>query len=255
MITKRLTAILAAAMLGIGISGTARADETISVKVGYMMLSPSGQFASANNNNVGTRIDMESDLNFDDSTQPTGEVAISLGDSMISFGFIPVDFSGSGVLTRSINFNGQTFALGTTATSSFKADIFDFGYTRYLVNMDDLPSRLQIGIEASVKTIIAKTNMASAAVNTSRSVTVPIPTLGLRGRVALADFIGLTGRIGYLGYSGNQFLDADAQIEFSPLPTLGIYAGYRHLNLKVDTNGVFADTTMQGPYAGGFFRF
>jgi len=255
MIMKRLAATFTAVMLGIGLSTTAHADETVSVKLGYMVLSPSGQFASANNNIVGTRIDMKNDLNFGNSTQPTGEIAISLGDSMVSLGFVPVDFSGSGVLTRNINFNGQNFALGTTASSSFKADIFDFGYTYYLVNMDDLPSRLQIGVEAAVKTINAKTNMTSAAVNTSRNVTVPIPTVGLRGRVALADFIGLTGRVGYLGYSGNRFLDADAQIEFSPLPMLGLYAGYRHLNLKVDSSGVFADVTMQGPYAGGFFRF
>ena len=253
--TKRLTALLAAATLATGLATAAHADETISIKVGYMMLSPSGQFASTNNNIIGTRINMENDLNFDNSNQPTGEIAISLGDSVVSFGFIPIDFSGTGVLTRNINFSGHNFTAGTTATSSFKADIFDFGYTHYLVNMDDLPSRLQIGIEASVKTISAKTNMTSAGVNASRSATVPIPTLGLRGRVALADFIGLTGRVGYLGYSGNRFLDADAQIEFSPLPTLGLYAGYRHLNLKIDSNSVFADVTMQGPYAGAFFRF
>ena len=252
---KQLTTILAAAMLGLGMTTTAHADETVAIKLGYMVLSPSGQFASTNNNIVGTRINMENDLNFGNSTQPIAEIAISLGDSLVSFGFIPMDFSGTGVLTRNISYAGQNFALGTSVNSSFKADIYDFGYTHYLVNMDDLPSRLQIGIEAAVKTINAKTNMTSAAANGSRSATVPIPTLGLRGRVALADFIGVTGRIGYLGYSGNQFLDADAQIEFSPLPLLGIYAGYRHLSLKIDSNGVFADTTLQGPYAGAFFRF
>lgn len=252
---KRLTTTLAAAMLGFGIATAAHADETVAVKLGYMVLSPSGQFATTTNNIAGTRIDMKNDLNYGNSTQPTGEIAISLGDSLISFGFVPLDFSGTGILTRNISYAGQNFALGTSVTSSFKADIYDFGYTHYLVNMDDLPSRLQIGIEAAVKTINAKTNVTSAAINASRSATVPIPTLGLRGRVALADFIGLTGRIGYLGYSGNQFLDADAQIEFSPLPMLGIYAGYRHLSLKIDSNGVFADTKLQGPYAGAFFRF
>lgn len=251
MKTIRLTAIAA---LLFGISTAVHADENISIKAGYMLLMPSGQFASAINN-TGTRIDMKNDLNFDNSQQPTGEIAVSLGDSLISFGYIPVDFSGSGILTRNINFNGQNFALGATATSSFKADIFDFGYTYYVVNMDDLPSRFQLGLEAAVKTVNAKTDMSSGGITTSKNVTVPIPTLGLRGRVALADFIGLSGRIGYLGYSGNRFLDADAQIEFSPLPTLGIYAGYRHLNLKIDSSGVYANTTMQGPYAGAFFRF
>ncbi len=249
---QKTLAAMAALMLGM--STYAHADETISIKAGYMMLTPSGQFA-ATVNNIGTRIDLEQDLNFDNSQELIGEVAISLGDSMISVAYIPIDFSGSGILTRNINFNGQNFALGTTVTSSFKADIIDAGYTYYLVNMDDLPSRFQLGIEAAVKTVNAKTSMVSAAANTSKNVTIPIPTMGLRGRVALADFIGLSGRVGYLGYSGNRFLDADVQIEFSPLPTIGIYAGYRHLHLEIDSNGVFANTTMQGPYAGAFFRF
>jgi hypothetical protein len=121
--------------------------------------------------------------------------------------------------------------------------------------MDDLPTRLQLGVEAAAKTIILKSSMAGGGINSTKNITVPIPTLGLRGRVALADFIGVVGRVGYLGYSGNSFLDADVQIEFSPLPTVGIYAGYRHLTLDLDTNGVFASTTFSGPYAGAFFRF
>ena len=250
---QKILAAVAALMLGM--STYAHADETISIKAGYMVLTPSGQFAATANNITGTRIDLEQDLNFDNSQQAIGEVAISLGDSMISVAYIPIDFSGSGVLTRNINFNGQNFGLGTTVTSTFKADIIDAGYTYYLVNMDDLPSRFQLGIEAAVKTVIAKTTMVSATANTSTNTTIPIPTMGLRGRVALADFIGLSGRVGYLGYSGNKFLDADVQIEFSPLPTIGIYAGYRHLKLEIDSNGVFANTTMQGPYAGAFFRF
>ena len=249
---QKILAAVAALMLAL--STYAHADETISIKAGYMMLTPSGQFA-ATVNNVGTRIDLEQDLNFDNSQQAIGEVAISLGDSMISVAYIPIDFSGSGVLTRNINFNGQSFGLGTTVTSTFKADIIDAGYTYYIVNMDDLPSRFQLGIETAVKTITAKTTMTSAVTNTSKNVTIPIPTLGLRGRVALADFIGVVGRVGYLGYSGNSFLDADVQIEFSPLPTVGIYAGYRHLKLELDTNGFFASTTFSGPYAGAFFRF
>jgi len=249
---QKILAVIATLILSM--STYAHADETIAIKAGYMMLTPSGQFA-ATVNNTGTRIDLEQDLNFDNSQQAIGEIAISLGDTMISVAYIPINFSGSGVLTRNINFNGQNFALGTTATSSFKADIIDAGYTYYIVNMDDLPSRFQLGIETAVKTVTAKTTMISAAANTSKNVTIPIPTLGLRGRVALADFIGVVGRVGYLGYSGNTFLDADIQIEFSPLPTLGIHAGYRHLTLELDSNGLFASSTFSGPYAGVFFRF
>ena len=247
--------ILAAmAVLILALSTYAQADETVYVKAGYMMLTPSGQFA-ATVNNVGTKIDLKQDLNFDDSKQFIGEIGISLGDSLFTIAYTPLSFSGSGSLTRPINYNGQTFTAGSTVTSEFKADIIDIGYTYYLVNMDDLPSRFQLGIETTVKTVIIKSSMAGVGINSTKNITIPIPTVGLRARVALADFIGIAGRVGYLGYAGNSFLDADAQIEFSPLPTLGIYAGYRYIKLKVDSSGVFADTTFSGPYAGAFFRF
>jgi len=235
-------------------SSPAFADETVAIKAGYMLLSASGQFG-ATVNNIGTNIDMESDLNFGNSAQPTGEVTLNLGDNLFSFGFIPLNFSGASTLTRNISYNGQTYTAGSTVQSELKADILDFSYAYYLLNMDDLPSRLQIAFETSVKTINVKTNITSGGITTNKSATVPIPTVGLRGRVALADFIGLTGRIGYLGYSGNSFTDFDAQVEFSPLPTLGIYGGYRFLKIKVDAGGLLADATFKGPHAGVFFRF
>lgn len=255
MKNKIKSVILAAvAASSLGIAGMAQADETVAIKAGYMLLSPSGQF-TATVNNIGTRIDMENDLNFENSQQFTGEISINLGDSLFTLGFIPMSFTGNGTLARPITYNGTTYTAGTAVQSEFSADIIDFAYTYYLINMDDMPSRFQLGIEASVKTVIAKTSVSGGGQIASKNITLPIPTLGLRARVALADFIGLVGRVGYLGYSGNSFLDADAQIEFSPLPTLGIYAGYRHMNLKIDTSGVYADTTFQGPYAGAFFRF
>jgi len=252
VINLRTTMMAAVAAGTFAFAGLAQADETVSIKVGYMLLSPSGQFG-ATVNNVGSRIDMNTDLNFGNSTQPTGEIGISLGDSLLSFGFVPMSFSGNGTLVTPVVFNGTPFA--GAVQSEFKADLIDFGYTYYLVNMDDMPSRFQLGFESSVKMIMAKTSMTGGGLAASKNVTLPIPTLGLRGRVALADFIGVTGRFGYLGYAGNSFLDADAQIEFSPVPTLGIYAGYRQMSLKIDSSGLFVDTTFKGPYAGGFFRF
>ncbi|ATX81848.1 hypothetical protein Ga0123462_0979 [Mariprofundus ferrinatatus] len=248
----KILAALSAMMFGF--ANHAYADETVAIKVGYMVLSPSGQFA-ASAINAGTRVDMETDLGLKNSKQPTGEVIVNLGDSALSLGFVPMTFSGTAVLNRNITYNGQNYAAGSTVSSDFKADMFDIGYTYYFINMDDLPSRFQLGVETSLKTITAKTSITSAGVTTSRNATVPIPTLGLRGRVALADFVGVAGRVGYLGYSGNSILDADAQVEFSPLPTLGIYAGYRQLKLKIDSNSVYVNTTFSGPYAGAFFRF
>ena len=249
----RIIPALLALSLGIYSNG-AHADETVALKAGYMLMSPSGTFG-VTANNLGTNIDMKQDLNFDNSANVTAELTINLGNTGISFAYMPLSFSGAGVLPRNITFNGQNYAANTTVSSELQADVFDFGYTYYLVNMDDLPSRFQLGIETAVKTIQAKASMTSAGLTTAKNITVPIPTMGLRGRVALADFVGIAARVGYLGYAGNSFTDFDAQVEFSPLPTMGIYGGYRYIKLKIDTNGVLADTSFKGPYAGGFIRF
>lgn len=237
-------------------SSVALADETVSVKLGYQSTAISGQFAGVVNG-VGTHIDMQNELGFKRSNNVTAEAAIQLGDSRLSLGYLPLDFKGSGTLTRAISFNGQTYNVGRTVNSRVKADIFDLAYTYYLVNMDDVPSRFQLGIEPAVKLIQAKASLTDTGTNVTNEVsaTVPIPTIGLRARVALADFLGVVARVGYMGYASNRFLDLDGQVEFSPVPLLGLYAGYRKLDLKIDTSGVYVDTRMDGPYVGAFFRF
>jgi len=159
------------------------------------------------------------------------------------------------VLGRTISYNGNTFLAATSASSEFKSDLYDFGYTYYIINMDDLPSRFQLGFETAVKIFNAKTSVTGSGITSSKNATIAIPTAGIRGRVALADFIGLSGRFGYMGYAGNFFTDADVQVEFSPLPLLGINAGYRYLKVKLDTNGLLANMTFKGPFVGLFSRF
>ncbi len=254
----RFPTLLAAGAMcaALAFAPAAQADETIAIKLGYQILKPSGQFAGVTGGGAGTRVDMKNDLNFKNSNQPTAELSFQFGDSRIGIGVLPLTFKGDGKLAKTVTFNGKTYAASTNVHSEVKADILDLSYAYYLVNMDDLPSRFQLGVEASLKVVNAKASMSSAITGAqSVSGTAPIPTIGLRARVALADFVGLSGRVGYLGYAGNKFLDADAQIEFSPLPTLGVYGGYRSLQIKVDKSNVYWNTTFAGPYIGGFVRF
>ena len=242
-----------AIMLLLGAS-VARADETVSVKLGYQDMALSGQFAGVVGG-VGNTIDVKNDLSFKRSDNITGELALQLGDERLSFGYLPLDFKGSGTLARNISYNGQTYAAGTAVTSRIKATIYDFAVTHYLINMNDMPTRFQLGIEPAVKIVHAESSLTAAGATNQVSASVPIPTMGLRARVALADFVGIVGRVGYMAYANNHFLDADGQIEFSPVPLLGIYAGYRRLDVKIDSSGTYVSLQMAGPYAGAFFRF
>ncbi|MDY6881192.1 MAG: hypothetical protein SV686_13165 [Thermodesulfobacteriota bacterium] len=235
---------------------TSWADELVSFKLGYQLLFPSGTVAGTIEG-VGQKVNLEDDLNLDDSEEITAEIALQWGNSRLSVNYLPIRFTGAGTLTVAGEFNGQVFNVDDEVRSGIRIDLYDVGYTYYLINFDDLPTRIQFGAEVAVK--ITDTELTfedrTAGFVERESITVPIPTLGLRARIALADYLGLTGRIGYMAYDEHHFLDAEAQVEFSPLPNVGIYAGYRYFDLKIDDEDIFVESEFSGPFAGILVRF
>lgn len=232
-------------------------DEIVSLKGSYVVLNPDGVFAVEGNGFSGTKVDLDDDLGFDDSKGFQGEAAVNLGPFRLSGGYLPISFSGDGILTENIIFNGQLFPVGTDVDSDIDLDIYDVALAWHIVNLDDLPVRFQLGPELSVKIIDADLSMAAVggSIKEDESALVPVPTVGLRSRVAFGDYVGLVGRIGYLDYDDNSLLDVDAQIEFSPIPLVGIFAGYRYIDMDVDESGIYVDATMDGFFGGVLVRF
>ena len=233
------------------------ADELFSLKAGYHQLTPDGEFAVSAGGFSGTPIDMDEDLNFDDSEDFYAEAALQLGAFRLFAAYLPLEFTGSGTLSEDIVFNGETFTIGTRVDSAVELDVFEAGLAWYLINIDDLPTRIQLGPELAVKyvdaTLAVDENLTGRS--ESESVAVPIPTIGLRARIALGDYFGLSARAGYLEYDKNSFLDADVQVEFSPLPLVGVFAGYRYVDIDVDEEDVLIDATLDGPFVGALIRF
>lgn len=234
----------------------ALADELLSIKAGYQMLEPDGSIAG-NDNVIGVKLDTDDDLDWDDSEDLLAELALQWGNSRLSFSYMPIEFSGTNPVTVEGTYNGQSFSIGDTVASDVKLDLYDIGYTYYLLNMDDVPTRFQLGVEFAIK--VADIEIAfdsnDAGIQESESVVAPLPTVGLRTRIALADLLGISARAGYLEYDGNNFLDADVQLEFSPLPLAGIFVGYRFFDLEVDESDIYVDLEFSGPYAGVMVRF
>lgn len=258
----KVTPLLTAALLFLStLFSTACADELLSIKAGYQLLSPQGSIAGTVNG-IGQKLDIERDLDLDDSGGFTGEVALQWGNSRLSFNYLPISFSGTGTLKVDGTFKGQSFSIDDTVKSDFEIALYDIGYTYYLLNFDDLPTRFQLGLELAVKIADAEVILKnlgatgdSLIFDERESALVPIPTIGLRSRIALADFVGISGRIGYMEYDDNHFFDAEAQIEYSPFPMVGLYAGYRYFDLKIDESDLYVETDFSGPFGGLMVRF
>lgn len=239
----------------------ALADEMVSVKVGYQALNPDGSFAVSGGGLAGSPIDLDKDLGFDDSKNLTAEVALQYKDLRLAAGYLPIKSSGQGTLGSNVTFNGKTYS-GTAQTSSdVDIKLYDISLSYYLLNFDDIPVRFQLAPEVSVKIFDAslsldgRENLTNTLLHEEESGMAPIPTIGARVRVGLADFLAVVGRIGYLEYNDNTFLDADGQIEFSPVPLIGIFCGYRYFDVKIDEDNIYLDSRFSGPYAGALIRF
>lgn len=249
--------ILAATSLLVLLASTALADEMLSFKGGYLSLNPDGDVAVSSSDIPGTVLDLDDDLGMDDSDDFFLEAALQLGSFRLFAAYLPINFSGDSVLSENIVFSGETFVTGSRVESEVDIDIYEAGLAWFLINVDDLPVRIQVGPEVSVKYIDTYVKLRDGDLDLSESEDfgVPLPTVGVRGRLAVADFLGVVGRAGYAEYSDNSFMDVDAQIEFSPLPLVGLFAGYRYLDIDVDESDVLIDATFSGPYAGALIRF
>jgi len=249
LFTKRVMIVVA--LVGCLASPTL-ADEIVSLKGGYYKLEPSGDVGVG-----GDALDIEDDLGIDDDDGFFAEAALQLGDFRLFASYMPISFSGSSVLSRDINFSGETFVEGQRIDSDIDIDIYEAGLAWFLINVDDLPLRIQIGPEVAIKYIDTRLEMKDKGLGMyeSESVGVPVPSLGARARIAIADYLGVVGRAGYMEYNGNSLTDIDAQVEYSPIPMVAIFAGYRYLDMDIDEDGVLVDAKFSGPHAGALIRF
>ena len=110
------------------IGGNSWADELVSLKLGYQVLSPSGSVAGTVNG-TGQELNIERDLDLDDSENVTAEAALQWGNSRLSVNYLPIEFSGTGTLSVAGTFNGQSFSIDDTVNSEISIDIYDVGYT------------------------------------------------------------------------------------------------------------------------------
>jgi len=126
MKVKHIVCLILALLL---IAGSTWADEIVSLKAGYISLTPDGIFAVNSGGLPGTKIDFDDDLNFDDSEELFAEIALNLGNFRLAAGYLPIDFSGKGNLTQTLIFNSKTFLVNSEVSSSVDMDIYDLGLT------------------------------------------------------------------------------------------------------------------------------
>ena len=250
MIVWRLThsklrlARLSSAVILVGLAGIAprlqAADDdfdSYKVKIsGYWFYAkPSGTLEGANE--TGT-IDITKDLGFSSYSTFTGKVDWKFTRKNHLYLVVnPVDFSHQTILTRTIEFQGQTFAAGLTTQSELRTNLYAPGYQYDIIRR----RRGHLGIAAQLDLFDTRASITATGtlqvngggvqqgtVSATGSLLAPIPVFGPEFRLYFTHRVYLQGNLyGMYFFGYGNFLSSSRGLGVRLGKHVGMNGGYQ----------------------------
>jgi hypothetical protein len=199
-------------------------------------------------NNIGTSINLVNDLGFNEQ-QGFGEARLQIkffDRNKFNFSCLPMKWEADQVLTQAIQFNGQTYTAGTQVQSRLDMKLFKAGY-----EFDFIAGNYGF-LGATFDVMVADTQIQlkapTLAIDETHNATVPIPMIGISGRLNFLKWMGLTARVSGLPAGGYGYvLDAEGSLDINPVKYVGISGGYRFFQAKATYQDNKADYKLDGP--------
>jgi len=205
-----------------------------------------------NNSIVGTDVSAKDDLGISDESYPSVEAFVKIGDHMISLMYTKASYSGAQNISRPITFNGQTYAVSDFVQSDLDFTMVDLEYQYDVLDLENILAGFSLGVIGKVKYIEGEARLRdiTAGIDEQEDFKAPVPMVGLGAHVGiLADILEARAKVAGIGYSGNMFYEALADVSWTPFPFLDIHGGYKLMKLEVDDiSDVYADFEFNGPY-------
>lgn len=208
---------------------------------------------------AGTPIDLVGDTGLDGEDSYDVRFAIRTGNiGRVRFGFGRVDLDGSGTLDRTVYWQGAMFQAGDDVTSTLRQQYYRAEWLLQFINLGD--GVFRAGPILGVHVWKAKVGLSSQPVPEGVRETFNnlAPAVGLA-----IDFQPHRAIDFYVEGSGfdqaadGWHLEAEGGVRLYFARSIGISAGYRHLEFNVEDNSSpnFARWKVQGPFAGVNVRF
>ena len=164
-----------------------------------------------------------------------------------------MEFSGTSTLTKDIVFGGTTYTISEDISSDI--DLSHYDITLYYELLDNWVN-LDLGI--NVKVFDGEATIRSATQGTTTTdLSFPIPLLYARGQFDLPFTGWQLEAIGqYVSYDGSHLSDFSGSINYTFAFGLGVKAGYRVIDLKIDdVDDITSDISIDGAFGTVFFDF
>ncbi len=251
---KRVSGLLLAAFVVLVLAP--RAEAAAEVGVRYWFSDFASEVQVTEDNILGTDIDLTDDIDVDQSKNfLEGRVSLHLGSHEIRYGFISMSWDGADSITKTINFAGRTFNIGSSLDATLDVDYHRLGYRYDFV--DTLDNRAGVIVELKYLDVDASLEEPLTATDESEAIEVALPTIGVAGQAALPlTGLSVNGEItGITIGSRGHIYDVEGALNFQPAPFVVLSGGYRILVVHADVDDNEVDIAVSGPFVMGRFVF
>lgn len=203
-----------------------------------------------------TDLDVEDDLGVDDDNNNMFYVALEHPVPMlpnVRVQHADITLGGDNALTRTIEFNGNSFTVAEQITTDI-----DLTQSDAVFYYEVLDNYLTLDLGLAARYVDGFVEVSSSTNNASAEFSGVIPMVYAQVRVDLpltGFWVG--GQAQGMAYDGNELLDANAQVGWESALGLGVEVGYRAFKLELDEFDEVdsAEIDIDGVYVGLNYHF
>ena len=201
-------------------------------------------------------VDVEDDLGLDDDDNAVFYLAFEHGVPVlpnIRAQYFTIDVNGADVLSRTVEFNGQVFALNDAVTT-----VVDLAQTDAVFYYQVLDNVVSLDLGFAVSLLEGSIEVANSIDSAKAEFDEVIPMLYAKARADLPlSGLWVGAQVQGMGYDDNSVIEFDAQIGWESEIGLGFEVGYRAVQIELATfdDVDSADIEVRGPYAAINYHF
>jgi hypothetical protein len=210
-------------------------------------------------NDIGADINLKKDLDIKDEGYPEARLTWYTGKkSKIRVAYTQVGYEGDGNIQRTIQFNGETYNVGTRVVTDLDIKYVRIGWAWQFINIDNGLIKLGTLIEGKgfwVKAALEAPDLVSP-IGEKEKFVFGLPTIGVALDINPHKMLNIfaEGSGLYAGSYGYMY-DAEVGIKLIPIKILNIMGGYRILEFKARNDPDYAKARVYGPFVGVTVRF
>jgi len=204
---------------------------------------------------TGTVLDLEDDLDFDDSTVlPYGMINFRLGERWhLEAEYFAINRDNTTVIDQELEIGDEVFPVNATVNSFLDTDVYRLGVGYSFLKRPN--SELGVSLGVHVTTFDLGVSTAGGAAESADTL-APLPTLGFYGYYAFSPRWLVQGRadvfsLDYDDYSGS-LLNLNLGLEFQLAKHVGLGAGYRYVDLELTSEKTLTVGSASDDFRGEF---